>query len=74
VVFSGYSTNKTDRHDITEILLKVAFITIILTLLSLFYLWFFRSYSYKHGFFVRKETYDFQGSCRITPEEPKVKQ
>ena len=29
---------------------------------------------YKHGFFVRKETYDFQGSCRITPEEPKVKQ
>ena len=23
VVFSGYSTNKTDRHDITEILLKV---------------------------------------------------
>jgi hypothetical protein len=24
VVFSGSSTNKTDRHDITEILLKVA--------------------------------------------------
>jgi len=24
VVFSGYSTNKTDRHDITEILSKVA--------------------------------------------------
>ena len=26
------STNKTDRHDITEILLKVALSTIILTL------------------------------------------
>ena len=26
-----YSTNKTDRHDITEILLKVAFNTITLT-------------------------------------------
>jgi len=24
VVFSGSSTNKTDRHDVTEILLKVA--------------------------------------------------
>jgi hypothetical protein len=23
-VFTGFSTNKTDRHDITEILLKVA--------------------------------------------------
>ena len=35
VVFSGYSgfpTNKTDWHDITEILLKVALNTIILTL------------------------------------------
>ena len=31
VVFSGYSTNKTDRHDITEILLKVALITINLS-------------------------------------------
>jgi hypothetical protein len=30
MVFS--STNKTDRHDITEILLKVALNTIILTL------------------------------------------
>ena len=29
VVFSGSSTNKTDRHDITEILLKVALNTII---------------------------------------------
>jgi hypothetical protein len=28
VVFSGYSTNKTDHHDITEILLKVALSTI----------------------------------------------
>jgi hypothetical protein len=28
VVFSGHSTNKTDRHDITEILLKVALNTI----------------------------------------------
>jgi len=28
VVFNGYSTNKTDRHDITEILLKVALNTI----------------------------------------------
>ena len=28
VVFSGYSTNKTNRHDITEILLKVALNTI----------------------------------------------
>jgi hypothetical protein len=28
VVFSGSSTNKTDRHDITEILLKVALNTI----------------------------------------------
>ena len=27
VVFSGYSTNKTDRHDITEILFKVALST-----------------------------------------------
>ena len=35
VVFSGYSvssTNKTDRHDTTEILLKVALNTISLTL------------------------------------------
>ena len=35
VVFSGYSgfpTNKTDRHDITDILLKVALSTITLTL------------------------------------------
>ena len=30
--YSGFSTNKTDRHDITEILLKVVFNTIILTL------------------------------------------
>ena len=29
MVFSGSSTNKTDRHDITEILLKVALNTII---------------------------------------------
>ena len=28
VVFSGFITNKTDRHDITEILLKVALNTI----------------------------------------------
>ena len=28
VVFSGYSTNKTDRHDINEILVKVALNTI----------------------------------------------
>ena len=28
MVFSGYSTDKTDRHDITEILLKVALNTI----------------------------------------------
>jgi hypothetical protein len=28
VVFSGSSTNKTDRHDITEILLKVVLNTI----------------------------------------------
>lgn len=27
---------------------------------------------YKHGFFERKESIDFQGSCKITPEEPKV--
>ncbi|KAJ8306163.1 hypothetical protein KUTeg_016708 [Tegillarca granosa] len=27
---------------------------------------------YKHKFFVRQESIDFQGSCRITPEEPKV--
>ncbi|XP_041357381.1 VWFA and cache domain-containing protein 1-like [Gigantopelta aegis] len=27
---------------------------------------------YKHGFFRRKESFDFQGSCRITPEAPKV--
>ena len=35
VVFSGYSvssTNKTDRHSITEILLKVALSTITLTI------------------------------------------
>ena len=34
VVFSGYSgfpTNKTDRHDITEILLKVSLNTLTLT-------------------------------------------
>ena len=31
VVFSGYSTNKTDCHDITEILLKVALITLIVS-------------------------------------------
>jgi hypothetical protein len=30
--FSGYSTKKTDNHDITEILLKVALNTITLTL------------------------------------------
>jgi hypothetical protein len=29
--FSGYSNNKTDSHDITEILLKVALNTINLT-------------------------------------------
>jgi len=29
--YSGFSTNKTDRHDITEILLKVALNTITLT-------------------------------------------
>lgn len=27
---------------------------------------------FKHKFFIRKETIDFQGSCRITPEAPKV--
>ena len=32
VVFSRYSTNKTDRHNITEILLKVAFNTTTLSL------------------------------------------
>jgi len=31
--YSGYPTNKTDRHDITEIMLKVALNTIILILL-----------------------------------------
>ena len=31
VIFSRYSTNKTDRHDITEPLLKVAINTITLT-------------------------------------------
>jgi len=31
VVFSGFSSNKTDCHDITEILLKVALNTITLT-------------------------------------------
>jgi len=31
VVFYGYSTNKADRHDIAEILLKVALITTTLT-------------------------------------------
>ena len=31
VVFSGSSVNKTDRHDITEIVLKVALNTIIQT-------------------------------------------
>jgi len=33
VVFTGYSTNKTDRHDITEILLKVALNTITIILI-----------------------------------------
>ena len=32
VVFSGYSTNKTDHHDITEIVLKVALNTINLNI------------------------------------------
>lgn len=27
---------------------------------------------YKHSFFKRKEYIDFQGSCRISPEKPKV--
>lgn len=27
---------------------------------------------YKHDFLDRVESIDFQGSCRITPEEPKV--
>jgi hypothetical protein len=31
-IFSGYSTNKTDCHDITEILFKVALNTINLTI------------------------------------------
>ena len=34
VVFSVYSTNKTDHHDITEILLKVALDTINQTLIA----------------------------------------
>jgi hypothetical protein len=34
VVFSSYSTNKTDCHDIAEILLKVALNTINQTNLS----------------------------------------
>ena len=39
------STNKTERHDITEILLKVALITITLTLdLKLVHLEYFVSY------------------------------
>jgi len=33
VVFSVFSTNKTDHHDKTEILLKVALNTITLTLI-----------------------------------------
>jgi hypothetical protein len=37
VVFSGYSTNKIDRHDITEILLKVALNTINQNLLIPFF-------------------------------------
>ena len=36
MVFSGSSTNKTDRHDITEILLKVALNNIKQTNKSLF--------------------------------------
>ena len=28
---------------------------------------------YKHGFFQRRETIDFQGSCGISPYAPKVK-
>jgi hypothetical protein len=39
VVFSRYSTNKTDRHDITEILLNVALNTITLTPSSFFKIW-----------------------------------
>jgi hypothetical protein len=35
---SVFSTNKTDRHDITEILLKVALNTIILTLTHIFHI------------------------------------
>ena len=27
---------------------------------------------YKHGFFTRKETIDFQGKCSISPYAPKV--
>jgi len=37
VVFSGSSINKTDRHDITAILLKVALNTIKQTIKSTFY-------------------------------------
>jgi hypothetical protein len=45
-VLPGSYTNKTDRHDINEILLKVAINTISLTLKSIFYLFFlFIAYS-----------------------------
>ena len=41
MVYSGSSTNKTDRHDITEILLKLELNTIKQTNLTIFF-YFFR--------------------------------
>jgi hypothetical protein len=40
-VFPVSSTNKTDRHDITEILLKVALNTITLTLILFIFPFYF---------------------------------
>jgi hypothetical protein len=54
------STNKTDHHDITEILLKVALNTTALTLL-------FIEYFYTNAF--HSKTVDYK--CFDTPDIPK---
>ena len=56
-------TNKTDRHDITEILLKVALNTIILTLIPLFVFCFF-----VFGYILRNWGYIFRRSIFCSRE------
>jgi hypothetical protein len=58
------STNKTDRHDIAEILLKRALNTTTLTLLSLGIFWFFSQWVWisVHNIFVNLSTSNYQSS------------